>query len=186
MLDWLKNILGDNYTEDIDKKVSEEIGKGFVSRADFNTKNEELKTARGQLADANKTIDDFKGMDIDGIKRASEDWKQKYEKAEKDYAEKIAGMEFDSLLEKAVSAAKGRNAKAIRALLDVDALKESKNQEKDIKDALEALKTDSAYLFESEEQTPPPYAPGPGTNSQHTKYSPEDNAIRAAAGLKIE
>ena len=41
MLDWLKTILGDAYTEEIDKKVSEEIGKGFVARADFNALNAE-------------------------------------------------------------------------------------------------------------------------------------------------
>lgn len=35
MLEWLKTILGDMYTEDIDKKVSAEIGKNFVSKADF-------------------------------------------------------------------------------------------------------------------------------------------------------
>ena len=49
MLDWLKEILGESWTEEIDKKVSEEIGKGFVSRSDFNTKNEELKTAKATL-----------------------------------------------------------------------------------------------------------------------------------------
>ena len=31
-LEWLKGILGDKYTEDIDKQVSAEIGKAFVLR----------------------------------------------------------------------------------------------------------------------------------------------------------
>ena len=57
MLEWLKIILGDSYTEEIDKKVSAEIGKGFVSKTDFNAKNEELKTAQGQLLEAKKTIE---------------------------------------------------------------------------------------------------------------------------------
>lgn len=52
MLEWLKEILGDSYTEEIDSKVSAEIGKGFVSRADFNTKNDEVKTLQGQLQTA--------------------------------------------------------------------------------------------------------------------------------------
>ena len=30
MLDWLKTILGEAYSEKIDKKVSDEIGKAFV------------------------------------------------------------------------------------------------------------------------------------------------------------
>lgn len=185
MLEWLKNILGDSYTEDIDKKVSSEIGKGFVSKADFNTKNEELKTTQGQLADANKTIDGFKSMDIEGIKKAADDWKQKAEQAEKEAAVKIADMEFDGLLSGAVSSAKGRNAKAIRALLDIDTLKASKNQSEDIKAALETVKKDNEYLFEST-QTPPPYAAGAGTTPPAGKYAPDVAAIRAAAGLSNE
>lgn len=35
MLEWLKAILGDSYTEEIDKKISDEIGKGFVPRAEL-------------------------------------------------------------------------------------------------------------------------------------------------------
>lgn len=52
MLDWLKTILGEAYSEEIDKKVSEEIGKNFVARADFNTLNTEKKA----LADNVKRI----------------------------------------------------------------------------------------------------------------------------------
>ena len=49
MLEWLKTIRGDHYTEDIDKQISAEIGKGFVARADFNSKNDELKTANDTI-----------------------------------------------------------------------------------------------------------------------------------------
>ncbi len=114
-----------------------------------------------QLADAKKAIEDFKGLDIDGVKKAAEEWKAKFQQAEKEHAAKLADMEFDSLLSGAVTSAKGKNAKAIRALLDVDALKASKNQSDDIKTALEALKKDSGYLFE-DGQVPPPYAGGTG------------------------
>lgn len=179
MLEWLKTILGDSYTEEIDKKVSAEIGKGFVSKTDFNAKNEELKTAQGQLLEAKKTIEGFEAMDIEGIKRASDDWKAKFEQAEKDHAAKLADMEFDSLLSGAVSTAKGKNAKAIRALLDVDALKASKNQSDDIKAALEALKKDSGYLFE-DDKTPPPYAPGPGK----TQVINQDSTSSLAGALR--
>ncbi len=41
MLDWLKEILGDNYYEEIDKKVSAKIGGNFVSRTDCNSKTTE-------------------------------------------------------------------------------------------------------------------------------------------------
>lgn len=143
---------------------------------------EDIKT---QLGEANKAIEGFKALDIDGVKKAAADWEAKAKKAEADAAAKIADMQFDGLLTSTVSAVKGKNAKAIRALLDVDALKTSKNQETDIKTALEALKKDNGYLFDAE-QTPPPYAAGTGTQTVQTKNTPEVNAIRAAAGLKTE
>ena len=64
MLDWLKEILGESWTEEIDKKVSDEIGKGFVSRSDFNTKNEELKTAKSTLKERDGQLEQLKNPDV--------------------------------------------------------------------------------------------------------------------------
>lgn len=138
-----------------------------------------------QLAEANKTIEEFRSMDIDGIKKAADDWKQKAEQAEREAAEKIEAIQFDGLIDSAITKAKGKNTRAIRALLDVDALKQSKNREADINAALDAVKKENGYLFGTTE-TPPPYAAGTGTTPTSGKYSPETNAIRAAAGLKAE
>ena len=93
-------------------------------------------------------------------------------------------MAFDGRIKDAIAAAKGRNAKAIAALLDTEALRASKNQDADIRAALEDLKKENGYLFETE--APPPYAQGTGTQQMQTKYTPEVNAIRSAAGLKTE
>ena len=48
MLDWLKGILGDAYTDEVDQKVSAEIGKHFVAKTDFNTLNETKKDSRSR------------------------------------------------------------------------------------------------------------------------------------------
>ncbi len=98
MLDWLKETLGDHYSEDIDRKVSAEIGKGFVSRTDFNDLN-------GKLKDANATIKTFTEMDVDGVKRAATEWEQKYNALQADMQQKeygyaaqsaAAGLKFSS------------------------------------------------------------------------------------------
>lgn len=128
------------------------------------SKHADYDSIKSQLEKANKTIEDFKGMDIEGVKKAAEEWKQKAEQAEKDAAQKIADMQFESSLKEAIAAAKGKSSKAIAALLDVDTLKQSKNQTEDIKKALESLKKDNDYLFDGE-QTPPPYAPGAGSQN---------------------
>lgn len=56
MLDWLKTILGEAYSEEIDKKVSEEIGKNFVARADFNTLNTEKKALADTVKERDKQL----------------------------------------------------------------------------------------------------------------------------------
>ena len=176
MLEWLKIILGDSYTEEIDQKVSAEIGKGFVSKTDFNAKNEELKTAQGQLLEAKKTIEGFEAMDIDGIKKAPEDWKAKYEQAEKDHAAKLDGLELDGKIESALRDAKAKNAKAVRALLDMEALKASKNRDADIKAAVEAVATENAFLFGDEGgprlNSGAPH--GPGGEPDYSKMTDEE------------
>ena len=107
-------------------------------------------------------------------------WKAKAEQAQKEAEQRIADMQFDTLLDSAISGAKGRNAKAIRALLDTEALRASKNQDGDIRTALEALRAESDYLFEPDKPAPIFSGPTPG--------APLDgmDAIRAAAGLKTD
>ena len=150
-----------------------DIEKERSKRADYDTIKE-------QLAAANRQIEEFKGMDIDGVKKAAEEWKAKAEQAEREASERIAEMEFNGTLREAITAAKGRNVKAISALLDVPTLRGSKNQAEDIKAALEALKQESGYLFDTE--TPPPFSAGAGQHDM--SGDPEMAAIRAAAGLK--
>ena len=123
--------------------------------ADYNT----IKT---QLAEAQTTIQGFQNQDIEGVRKSAKDWEDKYNKAIEDHKTELANMAFDRALEDAITTAKGKNAKAIKALLDVDTLKGSKNQEADIKAALEGLQKDSGYLFDTE-GTPPPYSAGAGT-----------------------
>lgn len=91
MLEWLKEILGDSYTEDIDGRVSAEIGKGFVARADFNTKNDEVKTLQGQLKTAQDGLKAFDGVDVEGLK-------DQIKKLQDDMAAQADAFKFDTLL----------------------------------------------------------------------------------------
>ena len=52
-------------------------------------------------------------------------------------------MEFDAVIDEAIRGSKARNAKAVRALLDLGALRTSKNQKEDIAAAIEAVKKES-------------------------------------------
>ncbi len=145
--------------------------------SDYEAIKDRLKTAEDGLKA-------FEGVDVSQLQGEIDKLKGDLAKKDSDWQEKLAGMAFDGRIKEAITAAKGRNAKAIAALLDVDTLRTSKNQEADIKSALDNLKKENAYLFDTD--TPPGYASGTGTQQGGTKYTAAENAIRAAAGLKAE
>ena len=60
MLEWLKNILGEAYTDEVDAKVSAEIGKNFVSKADFNQVNTAKKKAEDDVKARDQQLEDLK------------------------------------------------------------------------------------------------------------------------------
>ena len=113
---------------------------------------------QGQLDEANKTIKGFEDLDVDAIKAASKNWEAKAQKAKEDADAEIAKIKFDSVLEKALGAAKIRSAKAFRPFLDMDVLKLSEDGESIIglKEQVENIKSDADndYLFKPDTPTP--------------------------------
>lgn len=127
-------------------------------------------TIKGQLEEAQKTIKGFEEQDIEGVRKSAKEWQEKYDAAVASHKQELADRDFRQLLEGAIGAAKGKNAKAITALLDVESLKGSKNQEADIKSALEVLQKESGYLFDDGE-VPPPYAGNTGNGGDRPKVT---------------
>ena len=143
----------------------------------------ELDAVRNQLKTAEDGLKAFEGVDVQDLQGKITALQNDLKDAKDKHQAEMADMTFNHALEAAITAAKGRNVKAIRALLDVEALKSSKNQESDIKTALDGLVKESAYLFDTG-TTPPPYAAGTGVGSY--KGNDTIRAIRSAAGLKNE
>ena len=72
------------------------------------------------------------------------------DKLRQEIADLKDGWAFDSLLDGAIRDAKGRNLKAIRGMLDLDALKTSKDRSADIKAAIEGLVKENPWAFETD------------------------------------
>lgn len=125
----------------------------------IKAENEGLKT---QLQTAKDGLKAFEGVDVKDLQGQIANLRQELTDKDAAHQTELANIAFNQALEGAITAAKGKNVKAIKALLDVDALKASKNQEADIKTALEGLQKDSGYLFDTGNPTPP-YAAGTGT-----------------------
>ena len=104
---------------------------------------------------------------------------------QKDYDAKIADRDFGDLVKESIAAVKGKNAKAITALLDVNTLKASKNQKEDITAALKALTEaeDSKMLFGEPEPNPVGTGNLIGRVNGGGNIDANEAAMRAAMGL---
>lgn len=148
------------------------------------TAQAELDGLKKQLADANAQIESFKGMDIEGIKAAADEWKTKAEQAKADAEQQIQALKFDHALDQALAGAKAKNAKAVRALLQMDALKlnEADGSIVGLKEQLEKIQSEADYLFESDQ--PAPKVVAGGNNQSVTNTDPFIAAFKRGAGLK--
>lgn len=153
--------------EQVDSIMTENGNDIEAAKADVSQVKTELEQTKAQLQEANTTIDGFK--DYDQVKSQVEEYKSKYEQSKTEYEEKIADMQFNQILETEITAAGGRNAKAVKAMLDVEALKKSKDQSADIKAAIEACQKDNDYLFGATEPINNPVLPTNGPALSVTK-----------------
>lgn len=62
------------------------------------TQKTQLDDVNKKLTSSNKQIDSFKEMDIETIKKSAEEYKTKYEQAQKESEAKIKEMQYDSNL----------------------------------------------------------------------------------------
>lgn len=199
-MEFLKAILGDGYAtfeaavkawnekpENKDKQVKvANIGTGdYVGKSKYDALETEKNGLASQLQTATESLKKFEGIE-DPAKLQAEIVKLQGDlKTQKDsYEGQIADMQFNSTLESAITAAGGRSAKAIKALLDVDKLKASKDQTADIKAAIEACQKESSYLFGANEPINNPVGPtnGGGAGGMDSNTA----ALRAAMGLPAE
>lgn len=146
--------------EQVDSIMAENENDIEAVKTQLQQTKTELEQTKTQLQEANTTIDGLK--DYDQVKAQVEEYKTKFEQSKTEYESKISDMQFGASLEAAITAAGGRNAKAIKALLDVDTLKTSKDQTADIKAAIEACQKDNGYLFGATEPINNPVGPTQG------------------------
>ncbi|WP_278999321.1 phage scaffolding protein [[Clostridium] scindens] len=133
---------------------------------------EQLDTATGEL-------EKFKDVKPDELQATIEQLQNDLKAKDDEYAAKEADRIFLDGIKDSIRRAGARNEKAVMALLDIDSLKQSKNQTEDIKKALETVKESDAYLFGSEEPINNPVGPIGGAGGGDTALA----AMRAAAGL---
>ena len=128
-------------------------------------KREFLQTLKvGDLALTKEVIDAImaeNGKDIEAARAMGNTWEEKYNQAVQAHQQEVDALRFQTALDTAVREHGGRSTKAIAALLDLDAIRDSRDLPGALNSALEEVKQAHGYLFAA--QTPPLYARGTGT-----------------------
>lgn len=170
--------------EDKKKDFEKAVLENYKTVADYDKQTDKVTSLTDQLNTAKEEMKKFDGVDPEALNNQIAALNQKLADKDIEYQNQIADRDFQDMLKTAIAEAKGRNAKAITALLDVEALKASKNQANDVAAALKALSEaeDSKMLFGEPEVTKLGTGNLLGTI---TKGGSTDNdaAMRAAMGL---
>ena len=101
MLEWLKTILGEKYTPEIDAKVTEEIGKGYAAKAEVSAVQSELAAAKASAALTQRITQ----LQAENLQK------------DKDHAAQLRQLRLDNAVSKALTEAKAINPATVTPLL---------------------------------------------------------------------
>lgn len=137
-------------TDEQIEKVVEDYGKNYVPKNQFNQKNEELKQAKESLTTMQSDIEALKKDNADNaeLSKQIDELNAAQLKREAEYTAQIQKMELDGIVERTLLSSKVKNAKAVRALLDLEDAKVKDGTIKGLDDQLTKLKESDPYLFE--------------------------------------
>ena len=177
--------------EDKKKDFEKAVLENYKTVTDYDNQTNKLETADATIKandiameELKKQLEGFKDVDVTALNQRITDLETEKATIKKEYDDKIAERDFNDILKESIATAKGKNAKAITALLDVEGLKASKNQKEDIAAALKALSEaeDSQMLFGELESKNIGSGNPIGTITKGGN-SGDDAAMRAAMGL---
>ncbi|MGE4214853.1 MAG: phage scaffolding protein [Anaerotignaceae bacterium] len=169
--EWLKEIIGESYNEETDKKVADKLGELFVARADFNAVNETKK----ELEEKAKTFGDNSQL-----QKQYDELQSQYKTETENLNKKITDTIKNSAVDMAIFKAKGKNPKAIRALIDMEKVTVKEDGTIEGLD-LESIKKTDGYLFDVETKQSVGTGFTKGTASKGTDVNAQ---IAKAMGIK--
>ena len=138
---------------------------------DYKQQLEERDNQLNELSEKAKGNEELTAQ-IDELKEQNEQTKTEYE-------EKLQQQAFEHKLESTLTAAKVKNVKAVKALLDLDSIKLDGDNLLGLDDQLDNLKENESYLFETEEKpNPSPQIFKPG-NPDGGSNTPNDDPFAA-------
>lgn len=145
--------LTDELADKVASASAEEL-KGYVPLTRFNEVNEAKKHAEDSVKERDKQIEGLKANagDAEKLNQQIKDLQEANKKKDSDHATEIHNLKVNNAVDAALAAAKAKNVKAVRALLNLDKAELSEDGTvKGLADQIKALQAadDSKFMFES-------------------------------------
>lgn len=150
-----EDLIAMGLTEEQAKKVMDSLDGNFVTKARFNEINEENKTLKKSVSDRDKQLEDLKKSSGDNtaLQQQISDLQKQNADQQKAHDEELAKLKLDNAVEIALSGAKARNGKAVKAMLDMSKVKLGEDGKlSGFDEQIEALKKSDAYMFDVQQQ----------------------------------
>ncbi|MER2171926.1 MAG: phage scaffolding protein [Psychrobacillus psychrodurans] len=135
----------------------------MVPKSRLDDKIQEAKDYKSQLDARDKQLAELepKAAGNEALLQQIQKLQEENKDAQTEYEKKLAETQRTFALDSALSGAKVKNLKAVKALLDADKIKLDGDKLSGLDEQLEALKTSDAYLFEAAEEKKPTFSTKP-------------------------
>lgn len=149
--DFLANL---GLESDVIDKIMAEHGKSINSlKDDIDRYKDQVENLNNQIQDRDTQLEDLrtKAKGNEDLQNRIVQLQQENEQKIKEYKEKLEKQAFDFALEKALRDAKAKNPKAVKALLNTEAIKLDGDKLLGLEEQLKTLQESDGYLFGQEE-----------------------------------
>lgn len=153
-MDWLKELLKkagipEDKLDSMITDINKELPKYFIPKDKYNEAAEAKKKLEADIQERDKQLEQLKNAagNSEELKAQIEQLQAENQKAAEEWQAKMAQMQLDFAVERALTTAKAKNAKAVKALLDMEKVKLDGEQLLGLEDQLKAIKESDPYLF---------------------------------------
>lgn len=151
-----EDLIAMGLTEEQAKKVMDSIDGNFVTKARFNEVNEENKTLKKSISDRDKQLEDLKKSSGDNaaLQQQISDLQKANADQQKAHETELNQLKLDNAVEVALSGAKAKSSKAVKAMLDMAKVKLGEDGKlSGFDEQIEALKKSDGWMFDADQQT---------------------------------
>ena len=195
-MNWLKELLEkEKDSQELEKQIAEKLKQEYVPKADYDAVVVAKNGLEGQIAQRDNDIKALKegAKDNKDLQKKYDELQEKYKTDTQNLQKQYQNSRKNSAIDMEILKAKGKNTKAIKALLDMEniTLKEDGTL---IGLDLEGLKKSDGYLFEIEQTHREGIDSGVGSGYYSNQKDNQTGGIfslfaqsaRKAAGLSTE